>query len=266
VKQGFAATLTDRIAPVPLRAEVHTLKNGDDLTDYDSLVVVMSEPVELVATSDKKSALDFYLNSATDLSETNRFASVLAGTSVVVKAAADPVVSENSTTGEGRIKYIYLRGRTTPHIGDYVRLAGDLANVFWSDADTTHNALPGSDTLRAAIDAVYYWNSPTGYNESKRLPSIWVPIVGGNPETNENDSEFEYAKPSFRVRMTGPFQFTIVMDESVAAVKRNYAVMDLQGRVVRQGEIISAETAVPLLTSGSYVVKVGIGMRRINVR
>jgi hypothetical protein len=265
VKQGFVAELTDRIAPVPLRAELHSLKDGNQ-ADYDSLVVVMSEPVKLVATSDKKSALDFYLNSATDLSETKRFASALAKTSVVVKAATEPVLSVNPATGEGRIKYIYLRNNSTPHIGDYVRLAGDLANVFWSDADTAHYSQPSKESLRAAIDEVYYWNSPTGYNETKRLPSMWVSIVGGNPEAFENDPGFEYAKPSFRVRMTGPFQFTIVMDESVTSIQRNFAVMDLQGRIVRQGVINSTETTVPVLSSGTYVVKVGLGMRRINVR
>ena len=95
---------------------------------------------------------------------------------------------------------------------------------------------------------------------------MWVSIVGGNPEAFENDPDYEYAKPSFRVRMTGPFQFTIVMDESVTSIQRNFAVMDLQGRIVQQGVINSTETTVPVLSSGTYVVKVGLGMRRINVR
>ncbi|WP_163437085.1 fibro-slime domain-containing protein [Fibrobacter succinogenes] len=265
VKQGFVAALTDRIAPVPLRAELHSLKDGNQ-ADYDSLVVVMSEPVKLVATSDKKSALDYYLNSATDQSETKRFASVLEKTAVVVKAATEPVLSVIPATGEGRIKYIYLRSSSSPHIGDYVRLAGDLANVFWTDADTAHYSQSSKESLRTAIDEVYNWNSPTGYNETKRLPSMWVSIVGGNPEAFENDPDYEYAKPSFRVRMTGPFQFTIVMDESVTSIQRNFAVMDLQGRIVQQGVINSTETTVPVLSSGTYVVKVGLGMRRINVR
>ena len=42
--------------------------------------------------------------------------------------------------------------------------------------------------------------------------------------------------------------------------------MDLQGRVVRQGAIDGAETLVPALKSGSYVVKVGLGYRRVNIR
>ena len=76
-----------------------------------------------------------------------------------------------------------------------------------------------------------------------------------------------FAEPTFRVVMTGPFQFTIVLDwASNSALKKNYAVMDLQGRILQQGVIGSAETVVPVLTSGSYIVKVGRGKRVVNVR
>ena len=32
--------------------------------------------------------------------------------------------------------------------------------------------------MRSADDAGYHWNSPTAYNETKRVPSMWVPVVG----------------------------------------------------------------------------------------
>ena len=76
----------------------------------------------------------------------------------------------------------------------------------------------------------------------------------------------DFAAHSFRVNITGPLQFTIVMNESVASIKKNFAVMDLQGRIVQQGVIKSTETTVPVLSSGTYVVKVGQEMQRINVR
>ncbi len=178
VKQGFDGKLTDRMAPVPLRAEVRTLKNGDDLTDYDSLVVVMSEPVKLVTSSNKKQALDFYLNSAIELAEANRYVSALGGGSSVVTAQSDPALGSDAKTGEGRIKFMYLRGSVSPHVGDYVRLAGDMTNVFWSDTTDINAAVTGADTMRSANDAAYHWNSPTAYNETKRLPSMWVPVIG----------------------------------------------------------------------------------------
>ena len=183
VKQGFSGALTDRIAPVPLRAEVRTLKNGDDLTDYDSLVVIMSEPVKLVTTSNKRSSLDFYLNSAVDLAENARYASALSNTSAVVTAQSDPALG--AANGEGRIKFMYMRGSVSPHVGDYVRLAGDLANIIWSDdVDLT---VGGADSIRSTADAGFVWNSPTGYKETKRLPSIWIPVTGdANKAVHEN--------------------------------------------------------------------------------
>ncbi len=72
--------------------------------------------------------------------------------------------------------------------------------------------------------------------------------------------------PGFRLKMTGPFQFTIVLAESVAKMQKNYAVMDLQGRVLYRGVAYSGETEVPALSAGSYVVRVGVAMRRVNIR
>lgn len=175
VKQGFPGKITDRIAPVPLSAVVRTLKNGDELSDYDSLVVTMSEPVKLLSTENKKAALDFYLNSAIELPEADRFASAYGSASTVVNAEGEPVVSENED-GTGRIKYLYRRGGVSPHVGDYVRLAGSMANVIWSDA--ADYALPGSDTLRNTSDAAFFWNSPTSYDETKRLPTPWISVTG----------------------------------------------------------------------------------------
>ena len=183
VKQGFAGALTDRMAPVPLRAEVRTLKNGDDLTDFDSLVVVMSEPVKLLTTSNKKTALDFYLNSAVDLPDDSRYASALNGSTYVVTAQAEPALGADAKSGNGRIKFMYQRGSVSPHVGDYVRLAGDLANILWGDEVDVSLG----DSLRSTADAGYAWNSPTGYNETKRLPSPWIPVTGdANKAVHEN--------------------------------------------------------------------------------
>ena len=181
VKQGFAGALTDRIAPVPLRAEVRTIKKDDEMTDFDSLVVILSEPVKLLTTSNDRNSVDYYLNSAIDLSESARYASALGGTEVL----ATKVSVSTSETGEGRIKFMYNRGDVSPHVGDYLRLGGDLANIFWSD--TTNLTLSGGDTLRSTADATYAWNSPTSYSETKRLPSPWIPVIGdANKAVHEN--------------------------------------------------------------------------------
>ena len=187
VRQGFDGALTDRMAPVPLRAEVRTLKDGDQLSDLDSLVVVMSEPVKLVTTTNRKSALDFYLNSAIELDESSRYASALAGANSIVTAQNEPVVTVSE--GLGRIRYLYLRGGVSPHVGDYVRLSGDLTTVFWSDTADIKPAGTNADSLRSAVDASYHWNSPTSYNETLRLPSMWVQVTG-DAEIAVNENKF----------------------------------------------------------------------------
>ena len=76
-----------------------------------------------------------------------------------------------------------------------------------------------------------------------------------------------FAEPTFRVKFLGPFQIVIVMDAPIASVtNRNFAVMDLQGRVLRQGAVNTTETIIQGLGKGSYVVKVGLGVRRVNIQ
>jgi hypothetical protein len=124
--------------------------------------------------------------------------------------------------------------------------------------------------LRASADAYYYWNSPTGYNETKRLPSPWVPIEEVSVHSEEggkkDSSEIVFGDPSFRIKMVGPFEFKIVMDESLPKKATKYAVMDLQGRVMRHGDIRTTETKISELSAGSYIVKVGLGSRLVKLR
>ena len=99
-------------------------------------------------------------------------------------------------------------------------------------------------------------------------------VRNGNNSSEQDADEYDdeneevFAEPSFRVVMTGPFQFTIVMEESIAllnAVNSKFAVMDLQGRVIRKGHISAAETVVSMPRTGSYIVRVGLRTRRVNL-
>ena len=251
VKQGFATTLTDRIAPIPLKAELFSMKNSKgESTGRDSLVLTLSEPVQLKTDSKKKVALEFYLKATTDVK--------------AIESEIDPVLSEDGAFG--KVRYVYNSEDLAPSEGDYVRLKATADKVYWADLVDL-----GKDTVRAATS--YNWNSPTAYNEKDRLPSPWVAVVkaaaepdsGKKQQDNPGAEGEEFAEPSFRVRMVGPFQFAIVIEEPAKALKKDYMVMDLQGRVVAQGNIASVETVVPVLNKGSYVVKVGLGMRRVNL-
>jgi hypothetical protein len=129
----------------------------------------------------------------------------------------------------------------------------------------------GIDTLYATVDKEDMSDSVQSFevsvmgrpNSLKLIFALSEELIEDKIPVKRN---IDFAAHSFRVSMTGPLQFTIVMDESVASIKKNFAVMDLQGRIVQQGVINSTETTVPVLSSGTYVVKVGLGMRRINVR
>lgn len=257
IREGFTGILIDRVAPVPLRAEIGNIKQDGESTNFDSLVITLSEPVMFTKTANKKSALDFYLNSAVERSEISRY--VAAGTSVSCLGEGLVGISSN---GDGRIKCMYKHGQI--YSGDYVRLGGDIinGNVFWTD--TAKINVLGADTLRAKGDAAYVWNSPTGYNEMYRFPSPWMVIEGIQEPDDPNERPTAIASSGFRTKKIGSSQFAFVVD--AVSVGKSYAVMDLQGRVLCQGTVTSEETIVPVLASGSYVVKVGYETRRMNVR
>ena len=53
---------------------------------------------------------------------------------------------------------------------------------------------------------------------------------------------------------------------SLPARAKRYAVMDMKGQVVSTGTLDNKDTRVKVQTTGSYVVKVGLGYRRVNVK
>ena len=247
--------LTDRMAPIILSARVSAETKGGV---YDQMKVVVSEPVSIVTSSYAKNAFSYYLNTATELSEAARYQHV--------ESQSEPKIKKDTLT----LYYYNADSHSpTPHLGDFIRFRAD--KQVWADDVTLSDS-----ALRPKADADYRWNSPTDYNSTERLPSPWVMVEfdsvkvdsvdHGGSENPKDPEDIEFASPSFHIEMTGPFEFKIVMDESLTAKSRSYAIMDLQGRVLRRGVIASGETLVPNLRAGSYVVKVGFGMRRVNIR
>ena len=83
------------------------------------------------------------------------------------------------------------------------------------------------------------------------------------PPVRKPVANFAGKAPGFTARNISRSTLSIVVPDASA---KKYAVMDLQGRIVRQGIIAGAETLVPSLNSGSYIVKVGAETRRVNIR
>ena len=93
--------------------------------------------------------------------------------------------------------------------------------------------------------------------------------LAGSPNPEGTDAVKEPAvrvagkAPGFTARNSSRSTLSIIASGTSA---KKYAVMDLQGRIVRQGIIAGAETLVPSLNPGSYVVRVGAETRRVNIR
>ena len=97
--------------------------------------------------------------------------------------------------------------------------------------------------------------------------------IATNSSSSRNDKKSSSSSkisdgeiPDFYVRMTGAFEFEIVMDESLPSLAKKYAVMDMKGQVLTVGELNDKNAYVKVPTRGAYIVKVGLGYRRINVR
>ena len=157
-KGHFDGSVTDRIAPIIVSARI---ENSSD--QVNRLTVQLSEPVKMLDKTNVMAPFTFYMNSATDVSDANKYASSTA---------------RREPTGEGTDKLIILYDKTqgtknpTPRMGDYIRFRAD--SWMWGDTVKTESDI----AVRNAGDADMHWNSPTDYNSSKRLPSAWVSILG----------------------------------------------------------------------------------------
>jgi len=69
---------------------------------------------------------------------------------------------------------------------------------------------------------------------------------------------------SFNVMKTGTLEFAIVTSEPNNT--NRYAVMDMKGQVITAGILNNSTTRVKVPTTGSYIVKVGMDYKRVNVK
>ena len=235
---SFVGNFVDRIAPIPLSASLVVSKEKQNV---EILTVVMSEPVRLKNADYENKAVDFY-----------RFGDGVHGSERYGHPhSVKTEIDGNVVTMEFDIdKY-------APQAGDYLRLRADRS--IWTDFVSLD-----SKASRSEEDASYKWNYPTTYDAANRAPSPWV-LVEMEPVNPGDYDELIYAKPSFRVVLTGPFTFKIVFKDSVKNLNKSYSVMDLKGSVVKSGKV-SDGTSVTVKSSGSYIVRVGRGSEVVNFK
>ena len=127
--------------------------------------------------------------------------------------------------------------------------------VYKGGIDLTNIASPKVDLSKMALPGGRYTLFVTIEGKTKKVASFRIGTDAIKPVAH-------IAGVSFTVKNNLPQALTITATKSAA----KYAVMDLQGRVVRQGVTAGAETVVPNLKPGSYIVKVARETRRVNVR
>ena len=256
VAEVFPANINDRVAPVIKSASLVELG-----ADFNKLVLKLSEEVKVPDYGYAWNALTMFLNSV----KSNKFVEK-AESPVAIAVAGDMITIQYPSLSEWGL---------APQVGDYVRLRADKP-VWVDDAPV---ALGTDKTLRPEDDSSYHWNSPTSYDSEKRLPSPWVVIEEGSAadmdstdvkkddkkDYDEKDDVSDAVPPSFRVVLTGPFTFDIVFVDAEPGKTKSYAVMDLMGGVIKQGKIVGG-TRISVKNSGSYIVRVGRGYQKVDIK
>ena len=284
VTTAYECVVYDRIAPVITSAI--SVKSKSSKTSQ--LKVTFSEKVQKTkdGVEEGDNLFSFYLNST---SKAKYLASLPEPPETVSAQDLDSVHT-----------FVYDTTTTYPQAGDYIRIRTiDGVGLITDQSD--YKAEASFNKSRPKKDSTFNWNSATGYDATKRLPSPWVLITEGsakdldedekiddNKDDNKNsdnkdndkkkddanskdddngkDKKSEYAAPTFRVELKGPFEFAIVFEENLPSLAKQYAVMDMKGQVLSVGELSSNDTRVKVPASGSYVIKVGLGYKQVNVK
>lgn len=161
----------------------------------------------------------------------------------------------------------------TPSIISYTLVNGSSVKDS-AVADFEKVSTPG--VYKGGIDLTNLSQPKIDLSKVTTLPdgryTLFVTIDGKSKKVTsfrigEDDSAIKpvasAVKSHFAVRNDMRSALTISVTNAASA---KFAVMDLQGRVVRQGVTAGAETVVANLKPGSYIVKVARETRRVNVR
>lgn len=159
VEDKFPGNINDRIAPIIKQASVYAL---DD--KWNKMTIELSEEVKVPNNEYTQKAFTVFLNSATNLSGSDKFIVAIESPSPLAVAGDKVTIQFPASSDNG----------LSPHTGDYIRFRADTP--VWVDASVT---VTGTDeSMRPADDAMYSWNAPTDYNSTGRLPSPWAPVTG----------------------------------------------------------------------------------------
>ena len=139
-----------------------------------------------------------------------------------------------------------------------VKSSSSQKTVSSSSKPASSSNKPTSSTSMDSISSSSIQNDKS--SSSKPSSSSSASGKSSSSKTSNNDI------PDFYVKMIGPFEFEIVLDESAPSIAKKYAVMDIKGQVLSVGELNDKNAYVKVPTRGAYIVKLGLSYRRINIQ
>ncbi|SHK67504.1 cadherin repeat domain-containing protein [Fibrobacter sp. UWB12] len=172
---------------------------------------------------------------------------------------------------ETRFSYtldVSLYDRNTEKYPDYKSSAKVLISLKNSPNDPVESSSSKVVSSSSAKPASSSSNSKPASSSSKTVASSSSKniVTPESSVSSSNSNASDYGIPTFHVRVVAPFEFEIVMDESLPRLAKQYAVMDMMGHVISTGELSDKDTRVKVSTRGAYVVRVGLGYKRVNVK
>ena len=199
----------------------------------DKIGAVILEKPTLKNTSDNNVSVTIKLSEICNVTDSTKlFIELKDKNDNLIKSSKYKIVSVTSASENNAYSLLFKKEKNliTPEIGFKIRLQpGVLAD---KSGNTPHEKNP--------------WR-----------------LIGDSQNSKDNKMN---NKPSFRVKMTAPFEFEIVIDESLPSLAKRYAVMDMKGQVLTVGELSDKNARVKVPITGAYIVKVGLGYKRVNVR
>ena len=109
-------------------------------------------------------------------------------------------------------------------------------------------------------------SKPSSSSSASGKSSSSVANSSNSKAASSSSSKASNERPDFYVKMTGPFEFEIVMDETAPSLAKKYAVMDMNGQVLSVGELNDKNALVNVPNRGAYIVKLGLNYQRVNIR
>lgn len=256
------------IAPIVSLPE-NTSQYTYSFAGWDKDVVAVTESTTYAAIID--SVINKYEISFKNYDGTLIKNSIYAYGSTVEKPA-DP-------TKTATAKYIYTFKDWTPTIANVTANAVYKAVFDSTIRSYTITFVNGSGSLQS--HSVAYGDSPkyTGKTPTKASTKIYsYEFTGWSPKIEKVVGEATYHAVFDSTKLSGIMDNQFAnLEMSVSVISRNiqisaapvgsiYAILDMQGRVLKKGRVVSANFNIAMPQAGNYLIRIGNQTQRISVK